>query len=359
MRNWGCYIILLFLVFGCQKQQNGFTLKGYIKGYTGNLIFVREMVPGNLNFMDDTIEVHNGEFVYKGRVECPRMVYLVPQDYKCRYQLFLDNSDIYMEVENEKPYTMKVSGLQSHDEYLAIMEKADIILRQKEAYQYRLNLARQLNKPYVDSTEIWASYLMDILLTHSNYATSGVLPYFASQWINMEDLDSLAKYLEGLSKELNTNIYVAACRRALEQGRNVVPGATAYDFVLQDTVGKTYRLSDYRGCYVLIEFSASWCGWCKLEIPYLKEVYELTKKKNLVMFTINLDKERDLWVKEVLKENLPWPVISNLEAFDGELTRRYNVSGIPSIFLIDPEGRIVKKDLRGESMIAFIKETVN
>ncbi len=359
MRNWCCYIILLFLSLGCQKQQNGFVLKGNIKGYTGNLIYVREMVPGNKNFMDDTIEVKNGVFVYKGMIECPRMVYLVPQDYKCRYQLFLDNSDIYMEVENEKPYTMKVSGSKFHDEYLTILNKADKILKQKEMYQYRFDLAKQFNKQYVDSTKIWAAHLMNILLTYSCYPTSEVLPYFASQWIDMEDLNSLAKYLEGLSGELDANVYVVACKRALQQGRNVVPGSIAYDFVLQDTTGKTYRLSDYRGCYVLIEFSASWCGWCKLEIPYLKEVHELTKTKNLVMFTINLDKERDLWVNDVLQENLPWAVISNLEAFDGELTRMYNVSGIPSIFLIDPEGRIVKKDLRGESMIAFINETIN
>lgn len=359
MRNWGFYMVLLFLCLGCQKQQTGFTVNGYISGYSGSQLYVREMVPDNKEWINDTLEVKNGRFVYKGQVECPRMIYLVPQDYKCRYQLFLDNSDVCMEVENERPYTMKVSGSKSHDEYLAIMEKADTILKQKESYQYRFALANKAKKPYIDSTEIWASYLMNVLLTQANYATSEVLPYFASQWIDMEDLESLAKYLDGLSERLNKNVYVAACEQALRQGRNVLPGSPAYNFVLQDTTGKTYRLSDYRGHYVLIEFSASWCGWCKKEIPYLQKVYELAKGKNLVMFTINLDKERELWVREVAEENLPWPVISNLEAFDGELTRQYNVSGIPNIFLIGPDGNIVKKNLRGESMIEFIKETID
>ena len=72
------------------------------------------------------------------------------------------------------------------------------------------------------------------------------------------------------------------------------PGtARHYDFTLSDIDGKVYKLSDFRGKYVLIEFSASWCGWCKLEIPYLKTVYENTKGKNFVMFTVNMDEDRE------------------------------------------------------------------
>ena len=86
----------------------------------------------------------------------------------------------------------------------------------------------------------------------------------------------------------------------------------------------------------------------------MKRVYELTSNKKLALFTVNLHKDRKLWVEDVAKENLPWPVISDLLAFDGELTRQYNVSGIPVIFLIDPEGKIVTNKLRGEQMIEYI-----
>ncbi|MDE6452006.1 MAG: hypothetical protein K2L23_06940 [Odoribacter sp.] len=76
------------------------------------------------------------------------------------------------------------------------------------------------------------------------------------------------------------------------------------------------------------------------------------------MFTISLDKERKLWVEDVVRENLPWPVISDLQAFDGELARQYNISGIPVIFLIDPEGKIVTNKLRGEQMIEYISRQI-
>ena len=184
------------------------------------------------------------------------------------------------------------------------------------------------------------------------------MPYFAQEWIKAEDIGNMEAFLSGLTGPARTSVYTRYCERSLQQEKRVLPGKEAYPFTLQDTTGREYRLSDYRGQYVLLEFSASWCGWCKLEIPYLKKVYELTRGKKLAMFTVNLDKERKLWVEEVVKENLPWPVISDLQAFDGELTRQYNVSGIPVIFLIDPEGKIVTNKLRGEQMIEYISRQI-
>ena len=118
--------------------------------------------------------------------------------------------------------------------------------------------------------------------------------------------------------------------------------------------GNTYKLSDYRGKYVLLEFSASWCGWCKLEIPFLETVYKNTQGKNFVMFTIYLDSERGKWEEDVKHYNLPWKVISDLKAFESPVAKSYNVSGIPMIYLIDPEGKIKEKGLRREEMIEYI-----
>lgn len=192
-----------------------------------------------------------------------------------------------------------------------------------------------------------------------NYPDSKVLSYFAYEWIKSEDVKGMESYLDGLSQEARMSVYVQYCERILEQERRVLPGNMAYDFTLQDTSGKVYRLSDFRGEYVLLEFSASWCGWCKLEIPYLKKVYDLSRDKRLVMLTINMDKERKLWVDDVAKDALPWPVLSDLTAFDGEIAKQYSVRGIPIVFLIDPEGRIVTNKLRGDAMVRYIDQLLH
>ena len=226
------------------------------------------------------------------------------------------------------------------------------------SYRNRLSEAMKTDQGlYVrlaDSSEIWSARLLSFLKEQPDYARSEVLPYFAQEWIKAEDIGNMEAFLSGLTGPARTSVYTRYCERSLQQEKRVLPGKEAYNFTLQDTTGRKYCLSDYRGQYVLLEFSASWCGWCKLEIPYLKRVHELTHNKKLAMFTVNLDKERKLWVEDVAKENLPWPVISDLQAFDGELTRQYNVSGIPVIFLIDPEGKIVTNKLRGEQMIEYI-----
>lgn len=359
MRELGC-IVLLLLCWSCSTQERGFTVRGKIEGYPGTKLFVREMVPDNGAWMNDTLEVRNGEFMWQGKVESPRLVYFVPEDFRGRYELFLENSDIKLEASHDRPGQIKVNGSKSHDEYLALMQKSAALTTEYKRYENRkawaLKNCPESYPSLADSSGIWANRLLAFLQEQPNYAQSEVLPYFANEWIKSEDIDNMEAFLSGLTGLARNSVYTRYCEQCLQQEKRVVPGNPAYDFTLQDTTGKTYRLSDFRGQYVLLEFSASWCGWCKLEIPYLKKVYELTRGKNLAMFTINLDKERKLWMEDVAKENLPWPVVSDLKAFDGELTRQYNVRGIPVIFLIDPDGKIVTNKLRGEQMIAYIRE---
>ena len=352
------YILGLLLLWACSETETGFTVRGKINGYPGTMLFVREITPDNTAWVNDTLSIENGEFVYRGRIESPRLIYFIPQDYAGRYELFLENSDIDFQVDNGNFKQLQIKGSTVHDEYEALLKKSAGLQREFRQYQCRMKEASKndslLYRRLLDSTGIWASRFLTFLMEQPDYAGSHVVSYFASEWIKSEDFRNMECFLEGLNPETKFGVYARFMEKTVEAEKRVLPGNVAYDFTLRDTTGKTYRLSDFRGKYVLLEFSASWCGWCKLEIPYLKRVYELVKDKGFVMFTVNLDKERKLWVEDVAKENLPWPVISDLQAFDGELTRQYNVSGIPVIFLIDPEGKIVTNKLRGEQMIEYI-----
>lgn len=324
-------------------------VKGTITGYPGTKLYVREIIPDNDAWVNDTIEVENGKFEYKGYVETPRLIYFIPQDFLGRYELFLENSDIEINVENGHYREMEVKGSKVHDEFVTLNRSARKMLIDYAGYEKRKG-------DMADSADIWSNRLLAFLTRQENYEESQVLPYFASEWIKGEDIRRMEIFLDGLGEQAKNNVYALYCDKILKQAKKVQPGNMAYNFNLQDIDGKEYRLSDFKGNYVLLEFSASWCGWCKLEIPYLKGVHELTKGKSFKMFTISLDKERKLWEEDVRKENLPWPVLSDLKAFDGGVAQEYNVSGIPVIYLIDPEGRIVSNKLRGEGMILTIRQ---
>ena len=98
------------------------------------------------------------------------------------------------------------------------------------------------------------------------------------EYISADNLPLMEKALNAFDVSLAENAYIANCRVKLEKEKRVQPGVMAYDFTLEDLEGNTYKLSDYRGKYVLLEFSASWCGWCKLEIPFLETVYKNTQR---------------------------------------------------------------------------------
>lgn len=120
------------------------------------------------------------------------------------------------------------------------------------------------------------------------------------------------------------------------------------DITLDDSEGKPVSLSSFKGKYVLVDFWASWCGPCRQENPNLLKAYDDYKDKNFTILGVSMDKVRDAWVQAVRQDHLPWTQVSDLKAFDSPVAVAYKVSALPSNFLIDPSGKIVATNLRGE-----------
>ena len=343
------------------QTTDGFHLQIQLETPKDGQILVAERVPNATDWFVDTLQLKDGCAVYTGKVKYPRMTTFVlhddSEDFMGSFSMFLDNSPTIV-ARGRSIKDVVVTGSPATDEWRRIEEGGRALFRRYGDLSY------QRSKAYTDSlkhdslvTLAGEAYdeMFRYVLSIPGYATSQVTPYYIYDRF-MGNTDKLEKALGLFSPVLDGNAYVEACRAELTRQKNAAVGQPAYDFSLQDVKGNTYRLSDYRGRYVLVEFSASWCGWCKKEIPYLQRVYEQHKDcKNFAMLTINLDDKREKWVKDVEHYNLPWPVVSDLKGFNGDVTEAYNVHGIPAIFLIDPQGRIVDKDLRGEEMI----QTVN
>ncbi|MBO9634585.1 MAG: AhpC/TSA family protein [Chitinophagaceae bacterium] len=120
-------------------------------------------------------------------------------------------------------------------------------------------------------------------------------------------------------------------------------GQLAPDFTVEGPDGKSWKLSDYRGHYVLLDFWASWCKPCRAVHPWLHKVYDRFKDKGFLILGVSLDFKKELWLKAIEEDKVEWPQGSELKGFQGEIPKLYQIGILPNSILIDPNGRIIEK----------------
>ncbi|MEO1255597.1 MAG: TlpA disulfide reductase family protein, partial [Bacteroidota bacterium] len=133
-------------------------------------------------------------------------------------------------------------------------------------------------------------------------------------------------------------------------------GKTAPEISLQNPQGEEISLSSLRGNYVLVDFWAAWCRPCRAENPNLVRAYQKYQDENFEIMQVSLDRTRDKWLTAIQQDGLPWIHVSDLKFWRSQAALDYQVSAIPASFLIDPEGKIIAKNLRGVLLEAKLKE---
>jgi len=157
---------------------------------------------------------------------------------------------------------------------------------------------------------------------------------------------------DALTPEIKNTEAGKAFTERMPKIKAVALGATAPEFAEADTSGKMVSLSSFRGKYVLIDFWASWCGPCRRENPNVVKAYNRYKDKKFTILGVSLDKStgKDKWLAAIHKDGLTWTHVSDLKFWDSKAAGLYAVRGIPQNFLLDPNGKIIGKNLRGDDL---------
>ncbi len=174
------------------------------------------------------------------------------------------------------------------------------------------------------------------------------------QAVNYLDMDNDFNFIDSVAKVVDKNIPDYKIKREfmekINQIRGLAVGAVAPEIALPDPDGNIIKLSSLRGKYVLIDFWAAWCGPCRREIPNVARMYQKYGGKNFEILGVSLDRNKADWVKAIKDENMTWKQVSDLKYFNSEAAREYNINAIPATYLIDKDGKIIDKNLRGQAL---------
>jgi len=177
--------------------------------------------------------------------------------------------------------------------------------------------------------------------------------------MNWEDETDIA-YMEEINKRLQSkfakNQSAIYSQNRLARLKRFAIGSVAPEISLPDANGKIISLSSLKGKYVLLDFWAAWCGPCRQENPKVVAAYNKFKNKGFEIYGVSLDDNKDKWLGAIEKDKLTWINVSDLGGWQSSAAKLYNVKAIPKNFLLDKQGKIVAKNLRGSALEAKLKE---
>ncbi|HLF35852.1 MAG TPA: TlpA disulfide reductase family protein [Cyclobacteriaceae bacterium] len=174
------------------------------------------------------------------------------------------------------------------------------------------------------------------------------------QAVNFLDMDNDFQFIDSVARVVEEKIpdyrikndFVAR----IDALRKLSPGAIAPEIELPDQQGNLFSLSSLRGKYVLIDFWAAWCGPCRRENPNVVKLYNKYKGPDFEILGVSLDRKKEDWIKAIQDDSLMWKHVSDLQYFNSKAARDYSIDAIPATYLIDREGKIIEKNLRGKSL---------
>lgn len=338
-----------------------YKLTGKVAGMTEGKVYLSKAQDNKLVKLDSTVLGENG-FSFEGTVESPEMYYIELEGQKGAIQLFLENSVISVDANLENLREAKVVGSANNDVIVAFGESQKSIQEKQQAmYQEYQKAMQSKNQTAADSIrgefdkseEAKNAANIEFVKANANIVAAGFIAQRISGQMEVKEMEDLYNVL-GENAKLSS--YGVKINEKIETMKKVAIGQSAPDFTLNTPEGTPLSLSSLKGKVVLIDFWASWCGPCRRENPNVVKMYNELHPKGVEVLGVSLDDNKEKWLKAIKDDGLVWNHVSDLKGWSSSAAKLYGVNGIPATVIVDKNGIIVAKNLRGEELKAAIEK---
>jgi peroxiredoxin len=358
-------LLLAISLISCNKETNTYTLDGEAIGFAdGTEVYVFTF-ENNQPKPIDTLKITQGKFsaTYPKSDTTP-LNFLRINEANASILFFPENENMQAIIYKDSIKASRITGGEQNAAYNRFVDKMDTFNKKKQERMDQFRAANEANDTAAiakiqsdnlnlvnEETEFKKQFLKDnnntlfsVMLISDMAGRKEITPAEASVYV--ENLDPKVASTQ-LAQDLKTN---------LDSLKKADVGSAAPDFSAPTPTGETMSLKDAMGKYTIIDFWASWCKPCRIENPNVVNVYNKYHDKGLNIISVSLDKadQKDKWIQAIKDDKMDWFHVSNLQFWQDPIAKQYSVRSIPATFLLDENGMIIDKDLRGAALEAKI-----
>ena len=343
-------------------QSNECHISGHVTGLEdGDTLFLTtDMLAGTPS---DTIIVEDGRFEADKQVDsvCLAMIYSKKQN-EINAPFFLESGTVNIKLD-ETPGASRVSGTRCNNAWQELNDSVMSIgkaINQIAEHIYGNNVDEAEQQKGMAQIEAYNKHFSNIIVKAAednikNEFGYFLLTYYPEELISNADRLRLIGQLPG---DMRQRPAIQQMEQSIKRSQNTAEGSVIKDFSQPAPDGNTLSVMEIvkANKLTIIDFWASWCAPCRQEMPNMVTLYSQYKDKGLAIVGVSLDENKDAWMQAIAQMKMEWPQMSDLKGWENAVAQEFSISSIPHTILVDQQGRILKRGLRGPELENFVQE---
>lgn len=358
------FLVASFALLSCKEQKkevSRFDVFVSISEFDGNYLKLQRR-SSDTWLVVDSVVVEAGTAKLSGTLENPEMLYLALQDVRGTVPFFAESGEITIQLSPNDLRSATISGSAIHQRYLDFMDEYDNYDEQMFQHYQAYRAADEAGdaeardaaeKAYEEAENEKKQFLVNFVMTNNKDIVAHFILHRNSYQFELEELEAMVVNLDPDVK----SVYFDALRDRVLILKSVAIGMPFKNFEQADPNDSLISLASKTGVkLLLVDFWASWCGPCRDENPNIVAIFNEYKSKGFDVFGVSFDTNRDKWLEAIESDKLTWTHVSDLKGWGNEAGKLYGVQAIPHSVLIDENGIIIAKNLKGDKLREKVAE---